>query len=179
MKTGAQTISHAICLSIVLFHTCDEWILSKSRVLLRYPTRFHESHEKRNLYDWRTQIRHRWCARLADTIFRARGKRRAVLIIADLYWRRLKGDLDSSEIRLPSKSLDHHRDVPPAISDKFWGSLLFHRPVVESSSFLRLPFREQALGTGGVGWIDSKLDWCPSVKWGLGKHELLIDLSPS
>ena len=34
---------------------------------------FRENREKRNSYDWRTQIHHRWCVRLAGTI--SMGKR--------------------------------------------------------------------------------------------------------
>ena len=103
------------------------------------------------------------------------GKRRAlVLKITNLHcW--VKSDLVGSEIRLPSKSLDQ-RDVPPPLFDKSWGSLLFHRPVAESLSFLRLPFREQALGTGGPGRFEEFV-WCPLAKWSLGEREL-IDLSP-
>ena len=97
-KTGAaQTILRAICFVIFFLHTCDEWIFSKSRVPLCYPTRFRENREKRNPYDWRTQVHHRWCARLADSLFS--GTWRAVLRVTDIHWR-VKFNLVGSEIKL-------------------------------------------------------------------------------
>ena len=44
-------------------------------------------------------------------------------------------------------------------------------------SFLRLPFREQGLGTGGPGEFE-ELVWCPLVRWSLCERES-IDLNPS
>jgi hypothetical protein len=79
-----------------------------------------------------------------------RDNRRAVLIITNLHCR-VKFDLFGSDIRLVDKGLDH---VPLSLSGKSWGSPSFHRPVLESSSFLRLPFREQALGTVDSDFVE-------------------------
>ena len=80
-KTGAaQTILRAISFVIVFLHTCDEWILSKSRVPLCYPTRFRGNRGKRNPYDWRTPVHRRWCARLAGTMSMGIVKRREVRV---------------------------------------------------------------------------------------------------
>jgi hypothetical protein len=51
--------------------------------------------------------------------------------------RRFKFELVGGEIRLADKSLDYS---PPPLPDKSWGSPLYHRPIVESMSFLRWPF---------------------------------------
>ena len=75
---AAWTILRAIYLVIVFLHTCDEWILSIYQVPLCYRTRFRENREKRNPYDWRTQVHHQWCARLTGTM--SMGKRRGVRV---------------------------------------------------------------------------------------------------
>lgn len=85
-----------------------------------------------------------------------------------IHWQ-VKFNLVDSEIKLMDKSLDH---IPPPLPNKSCGSPLYHRPIVESMSFLCLPFLQQALGTGGLEWFD-KFVWCPLVQWSLDKHEFL------
>ena len=65
-----QTISHAIYHVVPFLHTCVEWIPARFQVPPCYQTRFHVNREKGNPGDWRTQVRHRWCARLAGIMFR-------------------------------------------------------------------------------------------------------------
>ena len=45
-------------------------IVSLTAPIRHTQTRFHVNREKRNPGDWRTQVRRRWCARLAGSMFR-------------------------------------------------------------------------------------------------------------
>ena len=106
--TRAQTILRVICLVIFFLHTCYEWTLSMSRVLLCHPTRFRKNREKRDPYGWRTWVHRRSNARPAGTVM-FRGKRREVrLSLTSIDGSSLTWSEVSSEIRLAYKIWTTH-----------------------------------------------------------------------
>jgi hypothetical protein len=69
--------------------------------------------EIRSPDDWRIQVRRRWCARLAGTVFR--GSQSEVRMVTNIHGR-LERNLVVNEIGLrPTNGLDH---IPPPLPGK-------------------------------------------------------------